>query len=163
MNKLTTITLLAVLLFAGVQTASAQFELGPRATYNLDAEELAVGAEARFGVGDFPVLIAPAAEYYLGIDGGSLIIIDVMALYEFGIDNEAFTPYAGAGLSYSRFDIDTGSSFVDGTFSDTSLGIVGGANFLLGNLKPFAQARIVLGDNDSVSVQGGLLFSFGGN
>src|SRR5690606_571425 len=103
--------ILGILLIGGMQTASAQIELGGRIGYDVDVEELHIGAEARFRVEsiDLPIVFKPSLDYFF-IDNGSLFSIDANAIYEFGIDNQAFTPYAGAGLGIGRisYEIDLG-------------------------------------------------------
>lgn len=157
-------TLFALLLLAAPQQADAQtsVEIGPRIGIDAgDIEELFIGAEGRIITDALPVVLSPAFDFYFvdsGVDGvdQSIFTIDFNALYEFGVDNQAFTPYAGGGLGIVRASSDPGDSS-----TDAGLNIVGGARFETGNLKPFVQAKInVGGDFTLFGVMGGLLFSF---
>ena len=165
MKTCTTLAVLFVVI--GISTARAQtsFEIGPRVGFDLagDVEELFLGADARIGVASLPVLLNGTFDYYL-VDNYDLWQLSLNALYEFGVDNQAFTPYAGGGLGITRYSFDIDSEFVDLDTSSTDVGlnIIGGAIFELGNLKPFAQAQITFGDFDLFSIAGGLLFSIGG-
>lgn len=164
MKKYTT-TLLALFFFAlGVQTAAAQvgIRIGPRVGYEIDdVEELFIGADARLDIATLPVIVNPAFDYYL-TDGYDLFQLSVNALYTFGINNTAFTPYAGAGVGITRVSADTGFDFVDDSNTEVGLNIIGGAEFGFGNLRPFVQAQLTIGDVDLTTIAGGLLFSFGG-
>lgn len=174
-----TALLALVLLATGFQTADAQIQFGPRVGFDVgDAEGLMIGVDALLRPGSLPVAVAPFFDYYL-IDeddffGNSLINdvdinvnvfnIGANALYEFGVDNEAFTPYAGAGLAltYSTIGGDDVPSFIDDSDTDVGLNLVGGSYFMLGGFEPYAQATIKLGgDFELFTVMLGL--RFGGN
>lgn len=143
-----------------VKEASAQFQIGPRVGYDLETDDAVLGVEARFGLNipTFPLIVAPAFDYYfLGNDNASFYALDLNLLYPFGIANQVFTPYAGAGLGIGFSNVDTPA----GDVSDTDIGvnIVGGAVFGFGSIRPFAQARLKLGgDADLATLHGGLLF-----
>lgn len=174
MKKLSTIALLfALILLFAPQQADAQttFEVGPRIGIDVgDVEEFFIGAEGRVTSDALPVIISPAFDYYFdGVENFSIVAFDLNALYEFGVDNEAFTPYAGGGIGIIR--VSSSSEGVDvpgfGTIgggstssSEVGLNIVGGATFEAGNLQPFAQAKITVGDVTLFNLMGGLLFSF---
>lgn len=178
MKKLSTLTLLfALLLLIAPQQADAQtsFEVGPRIGIDFgDLEEFFIGADGRIYSDALPVVINPSFDYYFissGVDGVdvSAFAVDVNALYEFGVDNQAFTPYAGGGLGIVRFSSSTESvetpfgdfGGVSASTTDVGLSLVGGAKFEAGNLQPFAQAKInVGGDFTLFNLMGGLLFSF---
>lgn len=153
-------TLLTVLglfaLAAAPANAQTLIEVGPRVGYEIDdLEEVYVGADVRVGLPTLPVKINPVFDYYFS-DGASVWQIDVNALYEFGIDNQAFTPYAGAGVALVGVNPD--SDFVDSS-TEPGFNIVGGAVFGFGQLRPFVNARITLGDFDTTTLGGGVLFT----
>jgi hypothetical protein len=162
------VVLLILLVSPGEAQAQAVIEIGPRAGYDVggDVEELFIGAEGRIGLASLPVLINPAFDYYFAEENVTIFQFSANALYEFGVDNQAFTPYAGAGIGFTRFSIDTG---LDDTFgfdtstTETGINLIGGAKFETGNLQPFVQAQITFGDVDLFTVGGGLLFGIGGN
>jgi opacity protein-like surface antigen len=164
MKKLATTLLVAFFFCIGVQTADAQIgiRIGPRVGYDIDQlNELFVGADVRLDVATLPVIINPAFDYYF-VDGFDLYQLSINALYTFGINNTAFTPYVGGGLGITRTSVDTGVDFIDGSNTDIGLNIVGGAEFGFGNLRPFVQAQLTLGDVDLTTIAGGVLFSLGG-
>lgn len=140
--------------------AQTSFELGPKIGYEVDdLESIFIGADARIGMAALPVTINPYFDYYfLDIDNVSLFQLGANALYEFGIANQMFTPYAGAGLAISRFSYD-----VSGVDSETEMGLnlLFGSTFGFGQMRPFVQAQITVGDADFFSVAGGLLFRLG--
>jgi hypothetical protein len=89
----------------------------------------------------------------------SVFTIDLNALYEFGVDNEVFTPYAGGGIGITRVSIDENLPFREDE-TDVGLNVVGGARFPLESVEPFVQLNaLVGGDYDRLGITGGLLIS----
>lgn len=148
---------LAAALCAPSGHAQTQIELGPRVGFEVsDIEELFVGADARISTASLPVQINPTFDYYF-VDGDvTFIQLTGNALYAFDIDNQAFTPYAGGGVSYIRASV---SGFSN---SDVGLNLLGGAKFGVSNLQLFAQGEFVLGDADPAKLTAGVLFILGG-
>jgi len=178
MKRFSFATLFVALLFLAVPTqdAHAQVKIGPRAVLSVgdisDAGgDFGIGADVRFLAGDLPVTFNGAFDYYFTDDfsdgtGGSvsptIFTVDFNALYMFGVDNQAFTPYAGGGLGITRYSLDQDTQF--GTFgastTEVNLNIVGGAEFPLEQFTPFVQAQFgVGGDFDRFNIAGGLLFN----
>ena len=171
MKKLTAFVLLFGLFIGfGLEQAQAQIELGPRLGLDIagDVEEFFLGADARFAVGGWPVLLNGVLDWYFVDDNflgatdvdASFLQLSFKALYEFGVDNETFTPYAGAGIGINRSSVSIGN--VDDSNTELGVNIIGGATFGFGNLKPFAQAQLSFGDVELFTLAGGLLFSIGG-
>lgn len=150
-KKITCITALLAITIVGIQEAKAQNSLGINVGYNIEAEEIFAGGQARFGIPGFPVIVNPSLETYF-IDDFTWLQIDVNALYPFGVDNVAFTPYAGAGLGVNYVKPENLDSR-----TDAGLNLIAGANFGFGRMRPFAEARINLDDGTNVGVRGGLL------
>ncbi len=154
---------LLLLLVFTTERADAQtsIEIGPRIGYEVDDwESLFLGADVRVGLAALPISINPYLDYYfLDSDNVSLMQFGANALYEFGIANQMFTPYGGAGLALSRISYD-----IPGVDGDTEVGLnlLFGARFGIGQLRPFAQAQFTLGDADFFSIAGGVLFRVGG-
>lgn len=150
-----------MMMLGSARTADAQvFELGPRIGYEVDAwDALSIGADARLAMGALPVRINPYVDYYFTDDVGdrttSLMQLGINALYEFGIANQAFTPYAGAGLAVTRWN--------NGFTTDTNpgLNLIFGSKFGFGSVRPFVQGDITIGDRDFFNVRGGVLFPIG--
>lgn len=125
--------------------------VGVNVGYNLEAEELFAGGQARFALPTFPVIINPSLETYF-IEDVTWLQIDLNVLYPFGTNNTTFTPYAGAGLGVNYLkaeDLDSRT--------EAGLNLIAGANFGFGRLRPFAEARINLDDGTNVGIRGGLL------
>src|SRR5690606_5443477 len=92
----------------------------------------------------------------------SLFKFTANAIYEFGIDNQAFTPYAGGGLAITRYsaEYDAGAfGSVDASDTNVGLNVMGGAYFGSGSMRPFAQLYLTLGDGSTVGATAGLLFA----
>ncbi|MFQ5570629.1 MAG: outer membrane beta-barrel protein [Rhodothermales bacterium] len=163
MNKMSVLVLLmGVFAVAGMQDARAQTQIdfGPRIGFDIggDLEEFFIGADGRVGVASLPVLFNGTFDFYF-VDNVDIFQFSINALYEFGISNEAFTPYVGGGIGISRISTDDDFGIFDRSTTDTGLNLIGGATFGFGNLKPFAQAQITFGDLDLFTVGGGLLFN----
>lgn len=88
--------------------------------------------------------------------------------------NAVFTPYAGLGLGVTHvsFDPDAPLNLLEDEETDYGLNVIGGAAFGAGPVRPFAQARITLGDHMAFlneddeggagyALMGGLLFRLG--
>ena len=165
-KRLTFVLVFGVFVFVGLHEAQAQaqIEIGPRIGFDLagDVEEFFLGADGRVDLATLPVLLNGTFDLYFP-DNFDFWQLSFNALYEFGIANQAFSPYAGGGIGISRvsFDNDLGQFGIDDGETDIGLNIIGGATFGFGNLKPYAQAQITIGDVDLFSIAGGLLFSIG--
>ncbi|MFB6230376.1 MAG: outer membrane beta-barrel protein [Salinibacter sp.] len=154
--------------------SEATIKIGPRIGLPVgdlsDAGTLFFGAEGRADLGDLPVVANASFDYYLtDIENTTYFAVDLNALYEFGIENQSFVPYAGGGLGITRVSFETqgvdipGGGTVGGTSSsetEIGLNLVGGARFPVGSIEPFAQLNITLGDTQRVGITGGLLFGF---
>ena len=160
--------------FAAVAHAQSEVRLGPRIGLPVsdmsDLEgQLFLGADARISTEELPVVLSPSLDFYLfdspsGVDQSGFAI-DLNALYEFGIENEVFVPYAGGGLGITRYSqsLDNGGFGGFGNDFDTTevgLNIVGGARFLVDPVEPFVQANLTVGgDIERVGLAVGVLFS----
>ena len=164
MRKIQTILVFAVLFLAQPATAQiANLQVAPRIGYDIagDVEEAFVGGEVRFGLGELPVLLNGVFDYYFAEDPLTFFQISANALYYFGIDNEMFTPYAGAGLSINRIsvDIDTGGfGAVDASSNEIGVNLIGGAVLEMPGLRPFAQLQYTTSDFDLGTITVGVLF-----
>jgi len=175
----------ALVLFAGVQHAHAQFSIGVQGGYNLDAftdegvEEgtYFVGGQARLGLAGVPIIINPNADYYFNqIDDATVLQFNADVLVPFGPANAVFTPYAGLGLGVTQvsFDPDTPilGNLLESSETDYGVNLIGGATFGSGPIRPFGQARVTFGDHlaflnedgeggAGYALMGGLLFHIG--
>lgn len=135
--------------------------LGPRIGIDVgDVEEPFIGADVRIGLAGSPISLNPTFDYYLTDDPLTFWSLSANALYRFGVNNQAFTPYSGAGLGAYRTSI-------DGVGGSTDLGVnlLFGAEFFFGSVRPFLEVQyspiFTEGSTTSLfNVKGGLLFSF---
>lgn len=148
---------------AQVEVDETVFKLGPRLTIDVgDLNDMyggsfAIGADVRLRTPALPVQGNGSFDFYFADDPWTVWSIDLNAVYPFGVENEVFTPYAGAGLGITRISSD--SDIADDT--DIGLNIVGGAEFETGGrATPFVQLQATLaGDADRLGITGGLLFN----
>jgi len=154
--------------------AQTVFELGPRIGIDVgDVEEVFIGADFRITSPGLPIVINPTFDFYF-VEDITVWNLSGNALFQFGIDNEVFNPYAGAGLAIFRqsFDeqtVDTGFGTVTspgGSTTDIGINLIFGADFITGGpVKPFAEVHFtpVFSDPESINlfgVRGGILFGF---
>lgn len=179
MTRVTTL-FVTLLLFMGIALAppaKAQSDVlvGPRIGVPLgDMSDLNatffVGADLRITTESLPVIVNPTFDFFLfdspeGVDQTGFAI-DLNALYDFGIDNEVFTPYAGGGLGITRYsasfqDSNFGGFGFDGGTTEVGLNLVGGARLMLDPVAPFLQLNATVGgDISRLGIAGGVLFSF---
>jgi len=170
---------IAFFLFTGLsQTASAQVDVsvGPRLGIDVgDVEEVFLGADVRIQSPAVPVIINPTFDYYFTDDPLTFWGLSANALFPFGVNNQAFTPYAGAGLGIFRSSLDDqqidggefGTITVEGeSTTDVGINLIFGAQFLTGGpIAPFVEAHYtpIFADPENVNlfgIRGGLLFSF---
>lgn len=151
MKIITCFAAIFVVVLLGSHETFAQNRVGINVGYNLEAEEIFAGGQLRFGLPGFPVTVNPSLETYF-IEDVTWLQIDVNALYLFGVNNVAFTPYAGAGLGVNYVKPENLDSR-----TDAGLNLIAGANFGFGRLSPFAEARINIDDGTNVGLRGGLL------
>lgn len=159
-----------VFLLIGSLEAHAQdtvIEIGPRLGYDLggDVEAFFVGAEGRIALASLPVQISPAFDFYFAEENLTVFQISANAIYEFSLDNPSFTPYAGAGIGFTRWSFDAGvddffGSSLDVSTTETGINLLGGAVFEMdGGFKPFVQAQFTLSSVDIFTIGGGVLFT----
>ena len=173
MKKLALFALALAATFAAPR-AEAQFSLLPYIGYNTEDDtgfQVGIGTDfvAPFNIANLDLSIRPSVEYqFFDLPDG--VDVDVTAL-QFNGDvvarfagSPTLQPYGGAGIALFYQSFDDG----DDSDSDTELGfnLFGGAEFSMGQLNPFAQARISFfdpefGDYDPFAIQVGLRVSLG--
>ena len=159
----------AVFLLAGAvppNTATAQVDVsvGPRLGIPVgdlsdDAgADVFLGGEVRLKFPEAPVVFKPSLDFYFADDDVNIFTVDLDAVYEFGVDNQVFTPYAGGGLGITSVDVDRGP--VDDDDTDLGINITGGARFLVEPVQPFVELEATIGgDFDRLGLTGGVLFN----
>lgn len=165
---------LALVTAALVPEAHAQVSVLPYAGYDLDGEAVLIGLGAEVAlpvVAPVALSLRPSGEYLLPKDldiGGrvfgqniSQVNVDVIAR----LKAPGLQPYAGAGVGIRLIKLDTSDNDdVEGNqdIEETNVGanLLGGVAFsALGPVRPFAQARLTVGDASIFSVAGGLMVS----
>jgi hypothetical protein len=139
-----------VLLLAGAGTAQAQekaLHLGPRLSYQFDAEELGVGAQ-------FSVPIASHLEFYPSFD---VFFTDPNSLWSFNVDLK----WRALAKSASWFYVGSGLNIMEsgGNGSNAGLNLFGGVESLKGRIHPFGELRFIVNDNSTAQISAGLNFT----
>lgn len=172
MKRLALLTATALLFAAALPLSShaqmnggeSAFKIGPRLTLDIgDISDVyngtaALGVDARYHPTEVPVGGNGALDFYFAADNVTVFTLDLNVV--FPVETEAsLSPYVGAGLGYTNVSIDTNTQFGSFGGSDTGLNLVGGAEFEVGQLQPFVQGQVTLGDLTRVGITGGLLFA----
>jgi len=135
---------------ASSEAQTHRMHIGPRLSFDFDAEEIGIGAQVGIPIGR-RIEFYPSFDYFF-VDPGTLwsVNADVKARF-FGESLEWL--YAGAGLGLERVDI--------GPFDDTDPGVnlFMGAETLRGRIHPFAEARLRFADRNSFVLAAGLNFT----
>lgn len=152
-------------------TADAQvgFTIGPRLSLDVgddidpNSSTFAAGADVRVSSVALPFIINPTYDFYFLDDQNGADVhrsmLNVNALFPFGINNQVFTPYSGLGVGFLFASVGDND-----TTTDAGINIVTGAQFDLLPLKPFVELGYSIyftdGDNNlnAFGIRGGLLF-----
>lgn len=134
-----------------VAEAQQRLHLGPRLSYNFDAEEFGLGAQ-------FSYPVAPRIEFYPSFDyyfvsPGSLWALNADAKYRVPMEGEWL--YLGGGLNIARASVNGNGN------TDAGLNLLGGVETRLGRVHPFAEGRLTLGDGSTFQISAGLNFTLG--
>jgi hypothetical protein len=150
-----TVLALGAMTSAHAQTSSSH--LGPRLSYNFDAE--AVGLGVQFGVP-----IARQLQFYPSfdvffVDVGSLVGINLDLKYRIGQADLSWL-YLGTGLNISSYSYDNNGNNGDNTDTNAGLNLFFGVESLKGRVHPFGEMRFTIGDATTSQLAAGLNFSF---
>jgi hypothetical protein len=140
------------LILAGAVTGTAQAQtselhLGPRLSYQFDAEELGVGAQ-------FSVPIASHLEFYPSFD---VFFTSPSSLWSFNADLKWRALAQSAGWLYLGSGLNIMESGGDG--SQAGLNLFAGVESLKGRVHPFGELRFIVNDNSTAQVSAGLNFT----
>ena len=142
-------------------TGQPSLTVGPRVGIDAgDIEEPFVGADVRIGLPASRITINPTFDYYFADGPSTHWSVSTNALYRFGVDNQLFAPYSGAGVGLYRLPVKGGDAP-----TDPGINAMFGAEFLFGSVRPFVEAQyspvFSAGSTTSLySVKGGLLVRF---
>lgn len=161
--KMNASTTCLMLLLFGLTFLNAQkgTKIGAQLTYGTEISEIALGANAEFGITD-KIAISPSFNYYLiGVEGASFWELNGNGHYNF-INDDSIGLYGLAGLNYTAVSFDTeGFGGFGGSGSNGSLGLNlgAGANFKIGgNIIPFAEIRYLANSFGQLVFTGGVRF-----
>lgn len=147
-------TILALASMApGVQAQTNRGHVGPRVSYDFDADDLGIGAQ-------FSLPIHSRLEFYPSfdvffVDPGSLWQINADLKYRVSSVRSADWLYVGGGLGVRR--VDTGSV----SDAHALFNAFVGAESLRGAIHPFGEARVSLGDDSTFQLAGGINITLG--
>lgn len=138
---------------AAVEAQAGPLQFGPRVGYNFDAEEFSIGAHLIKPLTS-AIAIYPSFDYFL-IDVGTMLGINADLRYQMPAQNLQWL-YLGAGVGFTRF------SFEGFSNTSTRLNMIGGFQPAGGSrIKPFAEARLAVGDGSTFGVFGGISIPLG--
>jgi hypothetical protein len=118
---------------------------GPHLGYNLDVEELLVGAQLSWGITP-RVDLYPSFDYYF---------VDGISMWGLNADLKVRPPtrygafYVGGGLNYTRRSVGGSGS------GDTGLNLLAGLEGRRGRSAPYVEAKFILGDGSMFQIVGG--------
>ncbi|HXF94908.1 MAG TPA: hypothetical protein VNI61_02280 [Gemmatimonadales bacterium] len=121
---------------------------GPHLGYNVDVEELLLGAQLSWP-------ITPRVELYPSFD---YYFVDPGSLWSLNADLKLRPPtrygalYLGAGLNYSRRSVSGASP------SETGLNLLVGLEGRRTRTAPYVEAKFIVGDESSFQIVGGFSF-----
>lgn len=147
---LMTAVLLSVAATRAAHAQTHRLHLGPHVSYNFDAEVVGIGPQLSVPVARH-LEFYPSFDYYF-VDNGSLIGINADLKYRLASENMNWL-YLGGGLNISRASAGGVSA------SDAGLNLFAGAESLRGNIHPFAELRLMVGDGSTAQVAFGLNFT----
>ena len=135
--------------FAGTaQAQTHKMHLGPRLSYQFDAEEIGLGAQ-------FSVPVASHLEFYPSFD---IFFTSPNSLWSFNADLK----WRVAPTSVSWLYLGTGLNLMGGGGGDGSnagLNLFGGIESLKGRIHPFAEMRFIVNDNSTAQLAAGVNFT----
>jgi hypothetical protein len=144
--------LLGALLLSSTAAVTAQAQtnhmhLGPRISYNFDAEVIGLGAQFSVPMGDH-LEFYPSADVFL-VSAGSFADLNLDLKLRVARDSFNWL-YLGGGLNVARRSA--------GSFEDTRAGLnlFLGAESLRGRVHPFGELRLVASNNTTVRAAFGL-------
>jgi hypothetical protein len=135
---------------------AAGWDFGARMGYYTDVEELGLGLEALYQIGDSPWMFNPNIEYVF-VENGDLWSLAADFHYDFDLDMEAIDVYAGGGPALLFGEFERGNAEdVDDT--DFGLDLIAGAAAKRGGVRPYGQIKVIVSDETEVALQVGLRF-----
>ncbi|MGM0589819.1 MAG: outer membrane beta-barrel protein [Bacteroidota bacterium] len=132
----------------------SDFQIGGGLIYGTEVEALGIQAGAKYGFTNEISATADFAIYFP--DDYDWWTINVNGHYHF-INEDRMKVYGLAGLNYATIEVGfLGTSTSD---SEVGLNIGGGAEFALGFVDLYTEAKYILGDADQLAISAGLRFT----
>lgn len=148
-KKLPGLAALFFFLLVGVDNASAQSRFGIYLATEVGEANTIAGLEGRIGSDSSAIRFAPSFEISVA-GGGSRWQANGNLLYVFGIPESFLRPYTGGGVSVVQHD--------EGDDTDLGFNLLGGVQLYLGQIQPYANARLtVAGEADLAFIVGLLI------
>jgi len=151
-SRLVIALVLASALAGTVEAQTGKFHLGPRISYQFDAEAVGLGAQ-------FSAPLASHLEFYPSAD---YFFVDEGSYWSFNADLKYRIPsesikwlYIGAGLNISNFSNDGSSD------TETGLNLFAGVESLKGRVHPFGEFRFMTSNGSTAQIAVGLNFTLG--
>jgi hypothetical protein len=146
--------------------ADAGLQVGARGGVELlDEGAPSVGADLRMSFELSPLTLSLTFDHFFVADGETLFQVGAAALHDLPLSSSSLRPYAGAGMSVTRFALPEGPGVEDSSGMRIGLHLAGGVRFEhagLPLLRPFVQLTGTLGPIDLLTVGGGVLFELWG-
>jgi len=125
-----------------------------------DSEDFGIGAFLTKPLTD-AISIYPSFGYWFAGEGVTSWELNADLIYKVPGESLEWL-YVGAGLNYWKSSVDGCPANIDCSFSDVGLNLIGGFQPVsAGRIKPFAEARLYVGDGSGFSVAGGLRIPLG--
>lgn len=160
----TSVALLAALAAATfVSPAQAQVSFGGVAAFH-DDFDLGLGPQVSFPVEDLHERVRAQGEFLWFFPGDGLDYFEINGnlLYDFELEDQAFTPFVLGGLNIARISLDSESPRFDGSSTEVGLNLGGGLTFATeGSLRPSVGARIELSGGEGLVLFGSFLVGGG--
>lgn len=147
-----TLALSVMLGVVGAAHAQGRSHLGPQIGYNFDAEAVVIGAQFSAPIGRH-LEFYPSFNYYL-VDVGTLWAVNGDVKFRMPAEGVDWL-YLGGGLNL------TGFSFGGSSNTDVGFNLLAGIESRRGNVHPFGEFRLTVGDGSSAQLVGGLNFTLG--
>lgn len=148
-SLLAALALATIAATAEAQTPSLHF--GPHLSYNLDIEEMGIGAQLSLPIAR-RIELYPSLDWYL-VNNGSLVGLN--ADLKFRVDNTGTNwLYVGGGLNVTNSNPDIGASR-----TDTRANLFVGIESRAGYVHPFAELRGMFGERSSAQLAAGINFT----
>jgi hypothetical protein len=137
---------------SGAAQAQARSHFGPQIGYNFDYEAVLLGAQFSAPIGRH-LEFYPSFNYFF-VNVGTVWALNADLKYRLPIENADWL-YLGGGLNVTL------TKFGSLSNTDAGLNLIGGIESRSGNIHPFAEVRLTVGDGSTAQLAGGLNFTLG--